>query len=313
MRSSLAARSSSSRAGSSPFPWWSPRRTQLLAPAFRAAPAQPQRPREGDFVLRASLPLGREARRAAHPLPHAGLARARSRRRDQQRGADPSRHGRLRPAVPGHASFASVLYGPGQPLDTTRTFVILSDGIGHGASSKPERRPCAWVFLATIRRHGGSGVQARYRVPGVQKLRLVMGTSMGGMHTWVWARRTPTRCARSCRWRACRWRSRAGTRLWRAMFVDAIRGDPMWLNGEYMTEPAAGLRTAADLLLIAGSAPALQQREMSSRGHGRALSRPGAAHAHGAARCERPALSDRRFAGLRPLTKLEQITAPLVW
>ncbi len=281
--------------------------------SVRAAPAQPQRPREGDFVLRDFrfrsgerlaelrihyLTLGSPVRDRGGAISNAVLI---------LHGTGGS--GRQFLAT----QFAGVLYGPGQPLDTTRTFVILPDGIGHGASSKPSDG----LRMGFPRYDYDDMVEAEYRLVteylGVQKLRLVMGTSMGGMHTWVWGETHPD-AMRALMPLACLPVEIAGrNRLWRAMVVDAIRGDPMWLNGEYMTEPAAGLRTAADLLLIAGSAPALQQREMSSRDTvERYLARvlP--------TRMAQLDANDLLYQidasrDYDPSPKLEQITAPLVW
>src|SRR5262245_35330675 len=161
--------------------------------------------------------------------------------------------------------FAGQLYGPGQPLDTTRTYVILPDGIGHGRSSKPSDG----LRMRFPRYDYADMVEAQYRLVtqhlGVQRLRLVMGTSMGGMHTWMWATTHPE-AMRALMPLACVQVEIAGrNRVWRAMVLDAIRNDPAWKNGDYEAQPTAGLRTAADLLLIAGSAPALMQREMPKR------------------------------------------------
>ena len=279
----------------------------------RAAPAQPQRPREGDFVIRDFrfrsgetlaelrihyLTLGSPVRDRGGAISNAVLI---------LHGTGGS--GRQFLAT----QFASVLYGPGQPLDTTRTFVILPDGIGHGASSKPSDG----LRMGFPRYDYDDMVEAQYRLVteylGVQKLRLVMGTSMGGMHTWVWGETHPG-AMRALMPLACLPVEIAGrNRLWRAMVLDAIRSDPMWLNGEYMTEPAAGLRTAADLLLIAGSAPALQQREMSSRDTvERYLARvlPTRMAQLDANDLLYQIDASRNY---DPSPKLEQITAPLVW
>jgi len=92
-----------------------------------------------------------------------------------------------------------------------------------------------------------------------------MGTSMGGMQTWVWGETHPD-AMRALMPLACNPVEIAGrNRLWRAMVIDAIRSDPAWHDGDYVNQPTSALRTAADLLLIAGSAPALQQRELPKR------------------------------------------------
>ncbi len=89
------------------------------------------------------------------------------------------------------AEFAGELFGAGQPLDATKYFIVMADGIGHGKSSKPSDG-----LRARFPRYGYNDmVDAQYRLLteglGVNHLRLVMGTSMGGMHTWVWGERYP--------------------------------------------------------------------------------------------------------------------------
>jgi homoserine O-acetyltransferase len=161
--------------------------------------------------------------------------------------------------------FADVLFGPGAPLDTTRHYIILPDGIGHGRSSKPSDS------LRTRFPHYGYDdmVEAHHRLVtehlGVRHLRLVMGTSMGGMHTWVWGETYPD-FMDALMPLACQPVAIVGrNRLWRAMLMDAIRSDPDWQGGAYTSQPRAGLRTAIDLLLLAGSAPLQMQKNLASR------------------------------------------------
>src|SRR6266699_3673392 len=161
--------------------------------------------------------------------------------------------------------FAGVLFGPGQLLDTSRYYVILPDGIGHGRSSKPSDGLHARFPHYTY----DDMVRAHYRLLtehlGVNHLRLLMGTSMGGMQTWVWGETHPD-FMDALMPLACLPVSIAGrNRVWRRMAMDAIRDDPAWNGGEYTTEPKAALRTALDLLLIAGSAPLQMQRSFPTR------------------------------------------------
>lgn len=161
--------------------------------------------------------------------------------------------------------FADELYGKGQPLDTTMLFVILPDGIGHGRSSKPSdglrMRFPKYDYDDMVRAHHLLLTQHLQ----VDHLRLVMGTSMGGMHTWVWGETHPT-FMDALMPLACQPVAIVGrNRLWRQMLVDAIQRDPEWRGGDYERQPQAGLRTAVDLLLIAGSAPIFQQRSLATR------------------------------------------------
>jgi homoserine O-acetyltransferase len=161
--------------------------------------------------------------------------------------------------------FAGVLYGPGAPLDTTKMYLVLPDGIGHGRSSKPSDG----LHAHFPRYDYDDMVAAQYRLLTegleVNHLRLVMGTSMGGMQTWVWGETHPE-FMDALMPLACLPVAIAGrNRVWRKMVMDAIRQDPEWRGGDYTTQPRAGLRTALDLLLIAGSAPLRMQLEESTR------------------------------------------------
>src|SRR5439155_1656875 len=151
--------------------------------------------------------------------------------------------------------FAGMLFGPGAPLDTTIDYIVLPDGIGHGGSSKPSDG----MRLRFPKYDYDDMVAAQYRLVtqhlGIHHLRLVMGTSMGGMHTWMWGEDYPDMMDALMPLACLPVRIAGRNRLWRAMVMDAIRNDPSWRNGDYAVEPRAGLRAALDLLLIAGSAP----------------------------------------------------------
>ncbi|MGH7742548.1 MAG: alpha/beta fold hydrolase [Candidatus Eiseniibacteriota bacterium] len=161
--------------------------------------------------------------------------------------------------------FAGELYGAGAPLDSTKFFIILPDGIGHGRSSKPSDG----LHMKIPHYDYADMVEAHFRLLtehlGIKHLRLVMGTSMGGMQTFVWAEAHPD-FMDALMPLACLPTAIVGrNRLWRSMIVDAIEHDPGWNGGEYSIEPAAGMRTAVDLLMIAGSAPILMQNTLASR------------------------------------------------
>jgi homoserine O-acetyltransferase len=161
--------------------------------------------------------------------------------------------------------FAGVLFGKDQPLDANRYYIILPDAIGHGRSSKPSDG----LHARFPRYDYQDMVNAQYALVTqglhVNHLRLVMGTSMGCMHTWIWGETMPD-FVDALMPLACLPIPIAGrNRLWRAMIIDAIHADPQWLQGEYKTEPLAGLRTAAGVLLIAGSAPIQMQLALPTR------------------------------------------------
>jgi homoserine O-acetyltransferase/O-succinyltransferase len=161
--------------------------------------------------------------------------------------------------------FAGVLFGPGQLLDTSRYFIILPDGIGHGKSSKPSDGLHAHFPQYDY----DDMVAADYRLVneglGVNHLRLVMGTSMGCMHSFVWGETYPD-FMDALMPLACVPVQIAGrNRIWRKMVMDAIREDPEWKGGDYKEEPKQALRTALDFLLIAGAAPIPMQKALPTR------------------------------------------------
>ena len=161
--------------------------------------------------------------------------------------------------------FAGVLFGPGQLLDASRYFIILPDGIGHGKSSKPSDGMHAHFPQYDY----DDMVAAHYRLLteglGVNHARLVMGTSMGCMHSFVWGETYPD-FMDALMPLACLPMQIAGrNRIWRKMVMDAIREDPEWKGGEYREEPKQALRTALDFLLIAGAAPIPMQKALPTR------------------------------------------------
>lgn len=161
-------------------------------------------------------------------------------------------------------SFAGVLFVPGGLLDTAKTYIILPDGIGHGGSSKPSdglhARFPAYDYDDMVRAQ-----HALLGRLGVTSLRLLLGTSMGCMHSFVWGETYPG-FARRLMPLACLTVEIAGrNRLWRKMGIDAIRNDPAWQGGEYKTEPQAALRNVSDLLTIASSAPLAMQQALPTR------------------------------------------------
>ena len=161
--------------------------------------------------------------------------------------------------------FADVLFGPGQPLDLNRYYVILPDDIGHGGSSKPSdglhaKFPHYGYTDMVVAEHAlvANGLK-------VDRLRLVMGTSMGCMHAWMWAEKWPTMMD-AVMPLACLPTQIAGrNRQWRKMLIEAIKRDPAWNGGEYTEQPRAALRTAYALLGLAGSSPLADQKRLPTR------------------------------------------------
>jgi homoserine O-acetyltransferase len=157
------------------------------------------------------------------------------------------------------ATFAGELFGPGQLLDATRYFIILPDDIGHGKSSKPSDG-----LRGRFPHYGyGDMVEAEHRLVaeglGVAHLRLVMGTSMGGMHTWLWGEMFPDAMDALMPLASLPTQIAGRNRVWRRVAIDAIRTDPEWRDGNYTVQPR-GLRTAAQMLWLVSSNPLLRQR-----------------------------------------------------
>ncbi len=159
----------------------------------------------------------------------------------------------------------SPLFAPGEPLDTSRYYLIFPDGIGHGKSSKPSDG----MRMNFPKYNYDDMVDAQHRLLAnglkVTHLRLVMGTSMGCMHAWVWGERyagfvdalVPLACAPT---------AIAGrNRMIREMIVDNIKRDPEWHGGNYAKPPMAGMRGAMGDLFIMTSAPLVQLRQGPTR------------------------------------------------
>ncbi len=161
-------------------------------------------------------------------------------------------------------TFAGQLFGPGQLLDTANYFVILPDGIGHGLSSKPSDGMHARFPKYTYDDMVDAQHELLTKGLGVKHLRLVMGTSMGCMHSWVWGERYPD-FADGLVPLACLPTQIAGrNRMIRTMIMDLIRNDPGYHGGDYTTQPAA-LRPAMGLLFLMTSAPKVQQSQAPTR------------------------------------------------
>jgi homoserine O-acetyltransferase/O-succinyltransferase len=161
--------------------------------------------------------------------------------------------------------FAGELFGPGQLLDTNRYFIILPDGIGHGKSSKPSDGLHAHFPPYDYDDMVAAHHQLLTEGLAVNHLRLIFGTSMGCMHSFVWGETYPD-FMDALMPMACQPVQIAGrNRIWRKMLMDAIQNDPEWKGGDYSEEPKQALRTALDLLLIAGSAPLYMQKNYPTR------------------------------------------------
>ena len=207
-------------------------------------------------------------------------------------------------------TFAGELFGSGQLLDATRHYIILCDAIGHGKSSKPSDG----LHLKFPRYTYEDMVRAQYRLVteklGVKHLRLVMGTSMGAMHTWMWGYMYPDFMDALLPLASAPVEIGGRNRMLRKMIMDSIRNDPNFKNGEY-SGPLKNMLAAQFALFIMTSSP-LQlykqapTRELADQAFERRF--------HGQARQQDP--NDMLYAydcsrEYNPAPHLEKIKAPL--
>lgn len=153
------------------------------------------------------------------------------------------------------AQFAGELFGAGQPLDIARYYIVLPDAIGHGKSSKPSDG----LHMKFPHYTYDDMVKADYLLLRdglhVDHLRLAMGTSMGAMHTWVWGEMYPDFMDALMPLASAPVEIAGRNRMFRAIVMQAIRGDPDWNNGEYGKPPVNGLVAAEYAVWMMGSSP----------------------------------------------------------
>src|SRR5438876_988701 len=221
----------------------------LLLLAVAAAAAEYPMPTAGDFVVRNwqfksgetlaevrldYYTLGTPARDASGRVTNAVLI---------LHGTGGSGRGFLAP------TYAGMLFGAGQLLHATKYFIILPDNIGHGQSSKPSdglrmRFPHYDYDDMVALQH-----ELLTKGLNVNHLRLVMGTSMGAMHTWVWGETHPDFMDALMPLAALPVQIAGRNRMMRRMVIDSIRGDPEWRGGEYAVQPR-GLTSAVYTLVF---------------------------------------------------------------
>ena len=209
--------------------------------------------------------------------------------------------------------FADELYGPGQPLDINRYYVILPDNIGHGSSSKPSDG----MRMNFPKYDYDDMVEAQRRILtealGVTHLRLIMGTSMGSMHSFVWGETYPD-FASAPMPLACEPIEIAGlNRMWRQLAINGIESDPAWKGGNYATEPLTGLRGAQNLLFVAGAAPLFYQKEYPTRTAASAYAEQRVSAALKALDANDLIYQLDSSRSYNPWPSLEKIQVPLTW
>jgi homoserine O-acetyltransferase len=166
-------------------------------------------------------------------------------------------------------AYAGELFGPGQPLDASRYFIILPDAIGHGQSAKPSDG-----MRAKFPRYNYDDmVLAQYRLVteglGIKHLRLVTGNSMGGMHTWIWGVSYPGFMDALAPMASQPTEMASRNWMLRRLIVDSIRSDPQWQGGNYTTQPKSaqfasvfyGIATNGGTLATQKAAPTRAQAD----------------------------------------------------
>jgi homoserine O-acetyltransferase len=152
-------------------------------------------------------------------------------------------------------TFGGQLFGPGQLLDASKYFIVIPDGIGHGKSSKPSdglhARFPKYAYNDMVRSQHLLLTDGLH----VNHLRLVMGTSMGAMHCWVWGEMYPDFVDGLVPLASAPTEIAGRNRVMRKMITDSITNDPAWMNGEYKEQPKLGLTGALNILMMMTSSP----------------------------------------------------------
>jgi homoserine O-acetyltransferase len=222
-------------------------------------------------------------------------------------GTGGSAHSLLNPV------FANVLFGPGQPLDITKFFIIFPDDIGHGQSSKPSdglhMRFPQYDYDDMVTSQHTMLLEGLH----VDHLRLILGTSMGCMQSFIWGETYP-QFADALAPFACLPVELAGrNRMWRYMAMQTIKNDPAWNNGEYTTEPVEGLRGANDLIILAGSSPLQMQKNFPTRAQAETYIDRVVAAADASTDANDFLYYVNASRNYNPAPKLATITAPVLW
>ncbi len=232
----------------------------MLATMFALSAAEYPAPTEGDYTIR-DFKFTSGEKLPEMRIHYRTLGKAEKDAQGKTRNAVLIMHGTtgsgaqfIRP------EFAGELFGKDQPLDATRFFIVLPDGIGHGKSSKPSDS-----MHGRFPHYGYIDmVEAQHRLLtgglGINQARLVMGTSMGGMHTWLWGEIHPEFMDALMPLASLPTQISGRNRAWRRMIIDAIRNSPTWKGGDYISQPMS-LRTAAEILWFMSSNPVLRQKE----------------------------------------------------
>jgi homoserine O-acetyltransferase len=208
--------------------------------------------------------------------------------------------------------FSDVLFGPNQPLDITKYFLILPDDIGHGQSSKPSdglhAHFPAYDYDDMVRSQ-----RLMLDEMKIDHLRLILGTSMGCMQSFVWGETYPGFMDALAPFACLPIQIAGRNRMMRYMAIQAIKQDPAWLDGEYKTEPIQGLRTANELLLVMGSSPLQMQKQAPTRDAAEAYVDKYLARTLAATDANNLIYYTNASRNYNPAPRLDQIKTPLLW
>jgi homoserine O-acetyltransferase len=208
--------------------------------------------------------------------------------------------------------FSDVLFVPGGVLDIRKYFLILPDDIGHGDSSKPSdglhAHFPAYDYDDMVRSQ-----RMMLDALHIDHLRLILGTSMGCMQSFVWGETYPGFMDALAPFACLPVQIAGRNRMMRYMAIEAIKHDPAWRNGEYQSEPEQGLRTANELILVMGSSPLQMQKQAPTREQAEQFVDRYLARVMPATDANNLIYYFNASRNYNPDPKLETITAPVLW
>jgi homoserine O-acetyltransferase len=208
--------------------------------------------------------------------------------------------------------FANVLFVPGGLLDIQKYFLILPDDIGHGESSKPSdglhAHFPAYDYDDMVRSQRTMLDEMK-----IDHLRLILGTSMGCMQSFVWGETYPDFMDALAPFACLPVQIAGRNRMMRYMAIQAIKQDPAWMDGEYKTEPVGGLRTANEMILIMGSSPLQMQKQAPTRDQAEQYVDRSLERTVASTDANNMVFYLNASRNYNPEPNLETITAPVLW
>lgn len=208
--------------------------------------------------------------------------------------------------------FSNVLFVPGGLLDIQKYFLILPDDIGHGESSKPSdglhTHFPAYDYDDMVR-----GQRMMLDEMKIDHLRLILGTSMGCMQSFVWGETYPGFMDALAPFACLPVQIAGRNRMMRYMAIQAIKQDPAWMDGEYKTEPLEGLRTANEIIMIMGSSPLQMQKQAPTREQAEQYVDRSLERTLASTDANNMVFNLNASRNYNPEPKLETITAPVLW